>query len=259
MSFDFPSPASEGTFFAPPGGPQYVMTNGAWRMLGAVNVSISNIVQTVVTSSGTYTKPAGLKFLEVTCVGGGGGATGCATTAAGQSAAGGGGGGSATAIKLYPASGLAATEAYTIGAGGGSPGGSGAAGGSSTFKGLTAAGGGAPDAVGASGAVAGTTTVGSLSGVGGTASGGDLNIDGGTGAIGLRAPFAATNAWSGVGGTSWLTTPNQQLNWLHATFVNAVTGRFPGGGASGASVGPSRTGLGGAIGGTGCIILKEFF
>jgi hypothetical protein len=32
---DFPAPATEGTLFAPPGGPQYVYTDGAWRMLGS--------------------------------------------------------------------------------------------------------------------------------------------------------------------------------------------------------------------------------
>jgi hypothetical protein len=35
MSFDFPSPASEGQFYTPLNGPQYVYVNGAWRMAGA--------------------------------------------------------------------------------------------------------------------------------------------------------------------------------------------------------------------------------
>ena len=93
------------------------------------------ITLTVVTTSGTYTVPAGLRYLEVTVVGGGGGTYSSAVTAAGKTSVAGGGGGAGTAIILYAASALSATETYTVGAAGASTGGvTGTAGGNSTFK-----------------------------------------------------------------------------------------------------------------------------
>ena len=68
---------------------------------------------TTYTSSGTYTKPAGLVYIRVTVTGGGGGGGAAAGGATGF-----GGGGGGTAIGLIPAANLAATEAYTVGAGG---------------------------------------------------------------------------------------------------------------------------------------------
>jgi hypothetical protein len=234
--------------------------NTAWIAVPVAPATAGSITMTVLTISGTYTKSAGLKFLEVTVVGGGAGGTGAGATAAGQSSAGGGGGGGGTAIKLYPASALASSVAYTVGAKGGAPGGSGAAGGSSSFSGLTGAGGSAPGALNTTGAAAGTTPSPGVSGAGGGASGGDVNIAGGFGWHGMRAMMGvATQGSPGVGGRSHLTEVNSFGFQVIGSTTSGAAGAFPGGGGSGGANGASQSAASGAVGGDGCIILKEYF
>jgi Domain of unknown function (DUF4082) len=79
---------------------------------------ITNIVQTVVTSSTTYTKPAGLKFLEIQAWGGGGSGGGTGACSAGQASIGAGGYSGSYAAGLYPAASIGASTAITIGSGG---------------------------------------------------------------------------------------------------------------------------------------------
>jgi hypothetical protein len=94
-----------------------------------------------VETSGTYTKPAALAFLRVRGIGGGAGGGGSNT-----SSWGGGGGNGGYFEAWFLADAIAATEAYTVGAGGaGVSAGvaaAGANGGATTFKGITALGGG---------------------------------------------------------------------------------------------------------------------
>jgi hypothetical protein len=224
-------------------------------------IAVTNIVVTMVTTSGTYTKPANLKFLEVTCVGGGGGGSGANATTAGQSSAGGGGGGGGTAVKLYKAADLAASEVYTVGAKGGAPGGSGTAGGASSFSGLSGGGGAAAAAMGTTGSAAGTTPSPGVSGVGGVATGGDVNINGGHGWHGMRAMMGvAAQASPGVGGVSHLTNVNSFGFQVIGSTASGIAGAFPGGGGSGGANGASQASpSAGSLGGDGCIILKEYF
>lgn len=71
------------------------------------------------TSNGTWTKPAGVNWVEVEVIGGGGGGGGGAKTATNAAIAGGGGGwGSPVIRKIFAASSLGSTESVTIGAGG---------------------------------------------------------------------------------------------------------------------------------------------
>lgn len=72
-------------------------------------------VKTVFTSSGTYTKPVGLKYIKVELWGGGGGGGGGRD---GSNESGGGGGGGAYNVKEFLASEIGATETVTVGAGG---------------------------------------------------------------------------------------------------------------------------------------------
>jgi hypothetical protein len=82
------------------------------------NSGISSIVQTVITSSGTYVKPASLKFLRVEGVGPGGGGAQAVTAAANQNAVASGAGAGGYGYRLFAASELAASTPYTIGAAG---------------------------------------------------------------------------------------------------------------------------------------------
>jgi hypothetical protein len=220
-----------------------------WVQVGGI-AAAGAMVQTVITSSGTYTKPQGLQYLEVTVVGGGGGTFPADATVASQSAASGGGGGGGTVIKLYAAADLGATEAYVVGAAGGA----GGNGGSSTFKGLTAFGGGAG---GVSPGAAGTIAL-AVGGTAGSASGGDINIVGGPGENGVRAAHGSANTGiAGGGGGTFLAQAVPSV--IAGSKLVGTAGRFPGGGATGACNGPSQTQSNGAAGGAGCIIIKEYF
>jgi hypothetical protein len=68
------------------------------------------------TTSGTWTKPTGLKMIEIICIAGGGGA-GSGTRGSGRGGGGAGGGG--CTYRILFDSDLSSTESYTIGAGGG--------------------------------------------------------------------------------------------------------------------------------------------
>lgn len=94
------------------------------------------------TSSGTWTKPAGVNFVYVEAIGGGG--SGARNNASSQT---GGGGGGLFVSRLLRASDVGATETVTVGAGGlarGTPNQDGLAGGDSTFGAHVTAYGGGP-------------------------------------------------------------------------------------------------------------------
>ena len=71
------------------------------------------------TSSATWTKPAGLKYALVVCLGaGGGGGSGKRATASSSASGGGGGGGGALVKRLLKESLLSSSVSITIGSGG---------------------------------------------------------------------------------------------------------------------------------------------
>jgi hypothetical protein len=227
--------------------------NTAWITPTVLGPNFGNIVQTVVTTSGTWTKPAGLLFLEVTAVGGGGGSRAASGSPGGQSACSGGGGGAGTATRLYAASELASSEAFTIAAGGAVEGGTG---GSTTFKGMVAGGGGP----GAANTGPGATFTISAGGVGGGASGGTLHIVGENGGYGVRTAHGfAGAATPGDGGGSFLASRYPGVLAGPGGVIPGVTGNFPGGGATGVAVGSGGGTTGAAGGGAGCIVFKEYF
>jgi len=211
-----------------------------------VNSTRGAPVVSVLTSSGTYTKSPGLKALLVVVSGCGGGVADTPACTTGNSVAVGGGAGAGVSVKMYKASDLPATVAYTVGTG------LKGAGGASIFSGQTGNGGG-----GGVANAAGSTFAGALPGTGGSASGGDLNFTGQNGGMGVRAAHGvATAAYAGDGGASHLGVGSAGT---YPTVAGGSTGNFPGGGARGGGSGGAQSAQAGTSGGQGAIILTEYF
>lgn len=218
-------------------------TSGAGHPLVAqpsiINARINSLVNgtlptiTSFTASGTYTKPAGLKYaiVEVQGAGGTGG-----TINAGGSCGGGGGGGYVR--KMILAASIGTTETVTVGT-------AGIGSGNTSFGSLAVAGNG------------GNTTT-ATGGTAGAATGGDFNVPGQDGmpgnSGGPSSPGAGGNAFLGAGGSAGTYTPSNN---------NSGDGKsgYPfggGGGASQAATDGSPTGTAGT-GAPGVVIVTNYF
>jgi hypothetical protein len=182
----------------------------------------------IYTTSGTWTKDAGVDavFVQVQAGGGQGGGQNSSNPATG-----GGGGGYG---EKFITSGLSSSEAITVGAGG-----SGAGAGANGNNGGNSAFGSHCISTGGTG---GKNTVSIGTGAGGVSTGGDININGGAGGLG------ATSSLQGEGGDSFLS--------------NNTNGGIGGTGGTGASYGGggggSGTGNAGGPGASGVIIVWEY-
>ncbi len=148
--------------------------------------AILSPVFNVYTSSTTWTKPTGLKYIVVEVLGGGGGGSFSANPGTGA-----GGGSAGYAKKLLTASVVASTVAVTVGAAGAgnNPGSNG---GQSKFNHTVAV-------IGNPGGGANSTTP----GTGGTATGGDLNINGQQGQKQYQTTVGGAGASSIYGQGGW--------------------------------------------------------
>lgn len=195
------------------------------------------------TSSGTWTKPDGLRFIVVEVVGAGGGGSGASSSP--YNGAGGGGGGYAREKILSSA--LGSTETVTIGSGGsgGSAGdNAGSAGGSSSFGShvVCTAGDGGGDSSGRDGGNGGTATT-----------GGDFIIPGEKGG---HRNSANGNGNAGTGGASHLGFGGGLPRQGGSAATGTDGGNYGGGGSGGWG---NVTSAAGGDGSEGVIIVKEFF
>jgi len=213
-----------------------------------------------ITSSGDWTKPAGVTHVIIECIGGGGGGGGGkGDSAGGERPGGAGGGGSALAKKIVPASTLGGTETVTIGAvgsagSGGSPNGTGGGNGGTTSFGslLRAFGGGGGEAGTGSGSDThgagggGTGSIGSTTSVGGlpryTAAPNRDALGGSGAAGGDETPQAGGNAEFGGGGGG-----GTKQNITGAAGGSSIHGG--GGGGGGGSLSAANTERAGGAGG----------
>jgi len=200
--------------------------------------------QQVFTSSGTWTKPAGIKTVKVTVTGGGGGGGG----GTGSFNQGGGGGSGGTSIRIIDVSSVT-TQAVTVGGAGSGGSAGGSSGGTSSFGSYCTASGGAGGYAGQGGGRCG----------GGAASGGQINITGGDGNSASGGGSADEPA-SGHGGASYWGggaggSPGggQTANTDTGFSANNTWGVGGGGGDHGST--------GGDSGGNGCVgivVVEEY-
>jgi len=185
------------------------------------------------TTSGTWTKPAGLKYIIVEGVGGGGGGAGSDSATNGNSRGSGAGGGYFK--KRILAGDLGGTVTVTIGAGGSgaASNGLGTGGGATTFGSHATANGGA------AGASSGVSS-------GGSATGGDVNIPGGNGASGNGSGVSVCSGGSVLGGVAQTASGDGQAGK-----------EYGGGGAAGVT--SSSTARGGGAGAPGICIVTEYY
>lgn len=224
--------------------------------LNASAPDVGEIRQVILTGSGNYAKPTGVRFVRVQMWGAGGGGGGAPINAAGNASVGSGGGGGGYVEHLYANADLAASEAYVVGQGTAGGAGAGTAGGNTTFKGLTA-GGGAGGASGTTGTSVSQTT----SSAGGSASGGNVwNIAGGPGGSGCRNDPVVGIARRGAGGTApFVGVVPTTIPLAAGAGLVGDAGAFPGGGAGGAGAGAGGAAANGGTPAHGSIIITEFY
>ena len=204
--------------------------------------------QQVFTSSGTWTKPSGIKLIKVYITGAGGGGGAMPGNDVDDSGQGGGAGG--TAIEIIDVSSVSSVS-VTIGSGGGTATGdaNGGNGGTSSFGSYCSATGGKG---GYGGAVSGQTTAGH----GGVGSNGNVNLTGGPGTGWLSNTTIYHGG--GTGGSSFfggggVGAKGSQSGFSGGTSQIAQAGVHGGGGGA-AAIGTSTSGAGG----DGICVVEEY-
>ena len=221
----------------------YALNSTDWRTLFDQTSAPSGVQ--VFTSSGTWTRPAGVTKALVMCQAGGAGGGGVTATSNNRAAGGGGAGGFAQ--ELLDVSGTS-SETVTIGAkGSGVSADTGGSGGTSSFGSLLSAtggtGGGAAGNLGAGGGAAGA------------GSGGDFNITCGQGGGGVPV---ANSTMGGKGGASFFADGAGANISGGAVGASAAATAYGAGGQGAMSVSGNATARAGGDGAAGIIVVLEF-
>lgn len=210
-------------------------------------VATAPTIQTFTSGSGTYTTPAGVRYILVELIGGGGGGGG-GTSGAGQISVSSGGSAGGYCRKLITSP--AATYAYAVGAGGnGGVGGNAGADGNNTTFGTLTAGKGLGGILGAAISTANSEQIPGKNG--GTSSGGDINVQGGPSGAGMNLTGQSS---SGFGGNSVYGGGGRGIA---AATINGIDGGQYGAGGSGAVSSNNTTN--GGNGAAGIIIVTEYY
>jgi hypothetical protein len=227
-----------------PGSSREYVASDATNWYTASPLASGNLVSVqAFTSSGTWTKPAGVTRVQVEVRGGGGGGGGASNAASIKGAGGGGQGG--RAVELIDVTGTA-SETVTIGVAGtagAATGATGGTGGTTSLGSLISATGG----VGGEGAVDQETRGG---GAGGAGSGGDLNFTGQAGGTGGGDGSILGNL-GGTGGGEGGGIGGKRGD------VAGTAGTL-GGGGGGATCSSGGTAKAGGAGGAGYVIVWEY-
>jgi len=223
----------------------HVLTSNGSGSAPAFAAVVGGIVSTqVFTSSGTWTRPSGIRTVLVKVVGGGGGGGGVSNTSGVFASGGGGSGGYAYELIDVSSTSSATVTIGAGGAGGAAGNNAGATGATSSFAALVTATGGV------GGGTGGTTAgVPGLGGAGGTGAGGDYN---GTGFPGHLAEISASHPRGGTGGGEG---GGVAANSYTSDGVAAIA-NTGGGGSGGQDQG--TTARAGGAGGSGHLIVWEY-
>ena len=198
----------------------YAIKNSAEWVHGTSYTATATVAKGTQTfkSSGTFTVPAGVRSIDIFCVGGGGsgGRGGTSNSGSGQ-INGGGGGGGYTATKLGYAVTPGSTFTVTVGAGGARPSstGDGNAGGATSFGSVLTANGGSAGGI-SKGGNGGSGGGASISYQGSSLMGGDGGSNGGNGAYAHNSSGSTTYGTIGKGQGTTTRAFGESSNTLYA-------------------------------------------
>lgn len=229
---------------------EYTTDGSAWYSAGG------GVTRESFTSSGTWSKPAGLKSVGVHVLGGGGAGGGCWSTGSSEVADGGGGASGGYAYSLIPASSVPSSVAVTVGAGGAgtTANEAGGDGGSSSFGSLVEAPGGLGGSRGTAAINFTRTSGGGSRSSGFTLSGSGNSVIGSDGDNGVCAGSASLR--QGTGGAA----PGPFGGGTRrGTGGAGLSGSRYGGGGSGASSDGSNPSLAGGNGADGIVVVEMHF
>lgn len=249
LPFENPSDLPGHSVTGGPMGDQPILAEAVEDELARIDAQFIPPTMQVFESSDVWTRPPGLRAVRVRVIGGGGKGGTAGSTDAGESTEGGGGGGGGYAESIISASNLNATETVTVGLGATTPG---ETGGSSAFGTHLSATGGSPGFGMSASSSAAQRAPGGLGGIGVN---GQINTHGSDGEFGVIVNNVNVTKNASGGGTALAGSRRQN------TFVSGTgeSGRFPGGGGSGASNGFDAPQAQGGDGAGGVVIVEHYY